>query len=159
MEGSLPDAAPMVDEAEYEYRDTPLDWILIKAMMEQWHQETHTFHLRVEEATITLQDIIVLFGLWMHGHTIISTAQIIWLDLYEELFEIRPPEAMLLESLLRFHWLRDTFHHLSDDEIVRRHARAFTLCFIDGHLFIDKSDFYVQLLYLLLLHDLDACGQ
>ncbi|XP_073107009.1 serine/threonine-protein phosphatase 7 long form homolog [Elaeis guineensis] len=131
-------------------------------MVERWHQETHTFHLRVREVTITLQDIAVLFGLWVHGPAIIDTAHIIWSNLYEKLFGIRPLEAILSGSSLRFHWLHDTFHHLSDDadnETMQRHARAFILCLISGHLFIDKFGSHVQLLYLPQLRALHICGQ
>nr|XP_029123614.1 serine/threonine-protein phosphatase 7 long form homolog [Elaeis guineensis] len=42
---------------------------------------------------------------------------------------------------------------------MQRHARAFILCLIVGHLFTSKSDSHVQLLYLLPLHVLHACGQ
>ncbi|XP_010936497.2 serine/threonine-protein phosphatase 7 long form homolog [Elaeis guineensis] len=109
-----------------------------------------------------LQDVAVLLGLRVHGPVITSTAQIIWSDFYEELFGIKLSKTILSRSSLRFHWLRDTFHHLpndADDETMRRHARAFILCFISGHLFADKFDSHVQLLYLSLPHDPDIYGQ
>jgi len=39
-----------------------------------WGCETHTFHLRYRETTPTLQDIVVLLGLSIDGHVIISTS-------------------------------------------------------------------------------------
>nr|XP_010943408.1 protein MAIN-LIKE 2-like [Elaeis guineensis] len=95
--------------------DMQLDWALITAMVEQWCQKTHNFYLRIWKVTIILQDVAVLLGLWVHGLAIVGTAQIIWSNLCEELFGITPLEAILSGSSLRFHWLRDTFHHLSDD--------------------------------------------
>ena len=39
------------------------DHPLITAMIERWQVETYTFHLPVDESTITLQDVEVLMGL------------------------------------------------------------------------------------------------
>ena len=40
-----------------------VDHALVTAMVERWRQETHTFHLPIGEATITLEDVAVLLGL------------------------------------------------------------------------------------------------
>ncbi|XP_070025707.1 serine/threonine-protein phosphatase 7 long form homolog [Nicotiana sylvestris] len=51
----------------FEIGQLQLDWSLITALIERWRLETHTFHLPIGEATITLQDVQVLYGLPANG--------------------------------------------------------------------------------------------
>ena len=57
----------------YRYIDHPL----INALVERWRPETHTFHLPVGEATVTLEDINVLWGLPVEGVVVLGGGGIV----------------------------------------------------------------------------------
>lgn len=49
-----------------------IDHALLTSLVEQRRQETHTFYLPVGEATIILQDLIILLGLHIDGRAVVS---------------------------------------------------------------------------------------
>ncbi|KAH1233370.1 Serine/threonine-protein phosphatase 7 long form [Glycine max] len=104
---------------------------LIIALIERWRPETHTFHLRCGEATITLQDVSVLLGLHTEGTPLIGQTNLDWAELCEELLGVRPQEGELQGSVVKLSWLA---HHFSEINI---HD--------GGVLFVDKSTSKVSL--------------
>ncbi|XP_057971910.1 uncharacterized protein LOC131160335 isoform X2 [Malania oleifera] len=138
-----------------------LDWHLITAFVERWRPETHTFHLSNGEATITLQDVSVQLGLPVDGKAITGPTTADWRGICEQLLGVSPPDDAFNGSRLQLSYLTNQFQHLVDDadeEVVKRHARAYILLLIGGCLFADKSQNNVHLMFLPLLSDLDDAG-
>ncbi|KAL5127619.1 Serine/threonine-protein phosphatase 7 long form [Glycine soja] len=130
--------------------------------MKIWRPETHTFHLRCGEATITLQDVSVLLGLRTEGAPLIGQTNLDWAKLCEELLGVRPQEGELQGSVVKLSWLA---HHFSEINIhgdnveqLQRFTHAWILRFIGGILFVDKSSSKVSLRYLQFLRDFEQCS-
>ncbi|KAL5184139.1 Serine/threonine-protein phosphatase 7 long form [Glycine soja] len=122
---------------------------LITALIERWRSETHTFHMRCGECTITLQDVSIFVGLCVDGAPLIGPTNLDWADLCEELLGVKPQEGELQGSVVKLSWLANHFSQLNnyDGNIqqLERFTRAWILRFIGGVLFVDKRSSKVSL--------------
>ncbi|KAL5180684.1 Protein MAIN-LIKE 2 [Glycine soja] len=122
---------------------------LISALIERWRPDTHTFHMRCGEYTITLQDVSILLGLRVDRSPLIGPINLNWTDSCEELLGIRPQEGEFQGSVVKLSWLTHHFtqinNHDGNLQQVERFTRAWILRFIGGVLFVDKSSNKVSL--------------
>ncbi|KAL5161667.1 Serine/threonine-protein phosphatase 7 long form [Glycine soja] len=135
---------------------------LVNAFIERWRPETHTFHLKCGEATITLQDVSVLLGIPVDGRPLIGNTNIDWFELFHELLGVMPDDAAVDGNSIKLSWLSSHFaniHHFTgNQEGLERFARAWILRFIGGIMFVDKSSKRVHFKYLQFLRDLRECS-
>ncbi|KAL0359101.1 UNVERIFIED_CONTAM: Serine/threonine-protein phosphatase 7 long form [Sesamum angustifolium] len=117
------------------------DCHLITALVERWRSETHTFHFRVGEATITLQDVQVIWGLPIDGEPVSGTdlerTSVQWQEYCMQYIGFAPEEGALKGSRLQY-------------------ARAVALLLLGGTMCPDSSGNLVSLLYLAKLEDIVA---
>ena len=65
---------------------------LVNAFSERWRPETHTFHLKCRETTITLQNVSVLLGIFVDGRPLTGVTNIDWFELCHELLGVMPDD-------------------------------------------------------------------
>ncbi|KAL0292108.1 UNVERIFIED_CONTAM: Serine/threonine-protein phosphatase 7 long form [Sesamum angustifolium] len=141
------------------------DCHLITALVERWRSETHTFHFRVGEATITLQDVQVIWGLPIYGEPVSGTdlerTSVQWQEYCMQYIGFAPEEGALKGSRLQ---VKAIIEHISHVHItpdtphltVVQYARAVALLLLGGTMCPDSSGNLVSLLYLAKLEDIVA---
>jgi len=116
---------------------------LSSALIERRRPETHTFHMRCGECTITLQDVSVLLGLRVDDSPLIGPTNLNWANLCEELLGVRSQDGEHQGNMIKLIWLAHHFSQLNNHDgnlqQVERFTRAWILRFIGGVLFVDKG--------------------
>ncbi|KAK4397542.1 protein MAIN-LIKE 2 [Sesamum angolense] len=143
------------------------DCHLITELVERWRSEIHSFHFRVGEATITLQDVQVIWGLPIDGEPVSGTdlerTSVQWQEYCMQYIGFAPEEGALKGSRLQ---VKAIISHISRVHItpdtphltVVQYARAVALLLLGGTMCPDSSGNLVSLLYLAKLEDIVAAG-
>ena len=131
-----------------------IDWPLITCLVERWWPETRTFHVLVEEMTITLQDVAIILGLRINGPAVTGTCVFDVAELYGELLGFTSLADALRGSAISILWLCDQLSTPvidADEATLERSARGFVLALMRSFLFADKKEVRVHLCFLPLL--------
>lgn len=144
-----------------------LDHALITSLVERWRPETHTFHLPVGEATVTLQDVEVIWGLRIDGPPVtgvdVAHTREEWRGICAELLGFSPDPTDFDGGRLRVSCLSTELDRAlpanATDDTFRQRARVYILLLLGGHLFSDKSGNKLSLMWLPLLRDLETLGE
>ncbi|XP_070022328.1 serine/threonine-protein phosphatase 7 long form homolog [Nicotiana sylvestris] len=147
-----------------------LDWSLITALVERWRTETHTFHLPTGEATITLEDVRVLYGLRVDGRAVAlpqyirSMTRGQYLDMMGQYTSYRPQgDAVQREGnrvallAIRDHmaFLHPDITGETEDLHIERYTRLALLLLFGGVLFPNTLESLVNMHFLHHLQQLD----
>ncbi|RYR34064.1 hypothetical protein Ahy_A10g048784 isoform K [Arachis hypogaea] len=147
-----------------------VDEPLLKAFIERWRPEMHTFHMPFGECSITLQDVAYQLGLPIDGEPV-SGCLTEFENLMEhgkpawvwfcELFGELPLQSKVKQMTVCYTWFHERFRVLpadATDETVRIYARAYILMLLSSQLFADKNANRVHLRWLPYLASLDDLG-
>ncbi|KAM3304964.1 protein MAIN-LIKE 2-like [Capsicum chacoense] len=151
-----------------EVGNIPYDVGLISALIERWHPETHTFHLRIGETTITLQDIEIMFGMVVDGNPILLEGStdlgiVAKRQMMRDLTGWEPPldcfcgiRRILVSKLDAYVKELDDITDDTPEIEVQQRVRLYLLWLCGGTLFPDKSNSKISLDYLIDLQDLNG---
>ncbi|KAH0656021.1 hypothetical protein KY285_030903 [Solanum tuberosum] len=145
-----------------------IDRSLIAALVERWRPETHTFHFRTGEATITLQDVEILYGLPVKGNRVVGyepqRSVVDWQNICQRLLCFTPhpqdfKHSSLKVSALNAHLrLQPRLPDLASQDMVNEKARCYMFWMIAGLMLADISGDFLKLMYLPMLEDITSVG-
>ncbi|KAH0761616.1 hypothetical protein KY290_017689 [Solanum tuberosum] len=145
-----------------------VDRSLITSLVERWRPETHTFHFKTGEATITLQDVEILYGLPVKGNPILGYEPqrtiADWQNICQRLLGFTPhtqdfKHSSLKVSALNAHLrLQPQLSDLATQDMVNEKARCYMFWTIAGLMLADTSGGLLKLMYLPMLEDITAVG-
>ncbi|KAE8791798.1 mutator protein [Hordeum vulgare] len=133
-------------------RSTPnLNAAAVTTLIDRWRPETHSFHLRTGEMTVTLQDVFMITALPIEGKPLcMSTDSEGWRQQMEALIGMSPQEPVVEDGGKKdrvpagatFTWIAANFAHCSedaDDEVIQRYARVYMWYVISRTIFADGT--------------------
>ncbi|KAE8815282.1 mutator protein [Hordeum vulgare] len=133
-------------------RSTPnLNAAAVTALIDLWRPETHSFHLRTGEMTVTLQDISMITALPIEGKPLcMSTDSEVWRQQMEALIGMSLQELEVEDGGKKdrvpagapFTWIAANFAHCpedADDEVIKRYARVYMWYVISRTIFADGT--------------------
>ncbi|KAM3317415.1 hypothetical protein ACQJBY_035215 [Aegilops geniculata] len=138
-------------------RSTPnLNAPLVSALADRWRPETHSFHLRTGEMTVTLEDVSLITGLAIDGMPLcMSTDSDGWREQMIALIGMAPTEAEAdveegEEKKKRerkaagapFTWIQTHFATCppdATDDVIQTHARVYMWYVVSRTLFPDST--------------------
>ena len=133
-------------------RSTPnLNAPLVSSLADRWRPETHSFHLRTGEMTVTLQDVSLITGLPIDGRPLcMSTDSDGWRQQMEALIGMSPAEAPVGDGEKKegvaagapFTWIVANFAHCpedANDDVIQTYARVYMWYVISRTLFADAT--------------------
>uniref|UniRef100_A0A8I6XMZ0 Aminotransferase-like plant mobile domain-containing protein n=1 Tax=Hordeum vulgare subsp. vulgare TaxID=112509 RepID=A0A8I6XMZ0_HORVV len=133
-------------------RSTPnLNAAAVTSLIDRWRPETHSFHLRTGEMTVTLQDVSMITALPIEGKPLcMSTDSEGWRHQMEALIGMSPQEPEVEDGGKKdrvpagatFTWIAANFGHCpedTDDEVIQRYARVYMWYVISRTIFADGT--------------------
>ncbi|XP_012841889.1 PREDICTED: serine/threonine-protein phosphatase 7 long form homolog isoform X2 [Erythranthe guttata] len=144
-----------------------VDYHLITALVERWRQETHTFHFRTGEATVTLQDVALMWGLRIEGRPVTGvdvTRSVGDCQVYCQLMlGFTPTESQLRGgslhvSALASHMKNRPVTDDSSEEHVEQYTRGLAFMLFGGVMCSDKTSTSISLMYLQNFEVIDEVG-
>ncbi|XP_052116391.1 serine/threonine-protein phosphatase 7 long form homolog [Arachis duranensis] len=138
--------------------------VLINALVEMWHPDTHTFHLPVGECAVTLEDVAMILGLPTDGLLVTGMT----LSSFEALevkclhqFGVAPRKSDCRGRCIKLTWLWDLKARLqlTDENSIPVYVKCHIMLLIGTILFGDKSRASVHWKFLPLLRDFASIGQ